>query len=162
MTSSPELAAITDSVVQLRTQLEALPSSRRLPDSVAEHIYAMAYNLLGQGRNGDAQRYFEVLTLYRPTDARFLAGLGVCNQALGHPDQAITNYAFAAHVDPGKPEYMLAIAECELLQKDYDMARQTLAIVIRFCKEKGGFEKTRLRAEGMLALMPRGENPAPA
>jgi type III secretion system low calcium response chaperone LcrH/SycD len=157
---SPELTAIDNCIVELRHQLEALPSAKRLPDGAVGHIYSMACNLLRQGKNEGALGYFRVLTLYRPTEARYLAGLAVCSQVLGNYDQAIMNFAFAAHVEPGNPEYMLAIAECELLQKNYVQAHQSLDIVVQYCKESGRFDQTRLRAEGMLVLIQEGDRSA--
>ena len=157
---TPEMLACSDAITQMLDQLEALPARKRLPDSAVEHVLSMACNLMRQGKTEKAWGYFRVLTMYRPSDPRILAGFAVCCQELGRLEEAIQYYATAAHVKPGKPEYLLAIAECELLQKDYAQARQSLNIVIRFCQDHDVAGKTRLRAESMLSLIDKGERSA--
>ncbi|MBS1196640.1 MAG: hypothetical protein H6R18_425 [Proteobacteria bacterium] len=154
--NTEETMNLSDTFKQLRADLEALPSSKRLTFTDTEAIYSIAYNLVAQGHYEEGLRRFAILTLYRPTEAKYLAGLAVCNQMLGRYDFAIGNFAFAANIEPGKPEYLLNIAECEILKKDYVAARETLEAVIAFCKEKGGFDAIRERAEAMLAFVFKG------
>ena len=143
---------VSDVIAKLCRELEALPSSKRLSFADTEVIYGIAYNLVAQGRYADALRRFSVLTLYRPLEPKYLAGLAVCNQMLGRYDEASSAFAFAAHLQPDEPEHLLSIAECDLLRQNFGEARELLELVVRFCREKGGYDKTRLRAEGMLAL----------
>ena len=154
MPMSPELTAIVNSVNRLCDQLESLPASRRLSDREIDIIYSMARNLLQQGRYEEARSYFVFIVFFRPTEVRILVGLGVANQLLRRYEDAICNYALAAHVEPLQPAHSLSIAECEILQADFAAARERLAIVIRFCKEKGGLDKTLARAEGLISLIP--------
>jgi type III secretion system low calcium response chaperone LcrH/SycD len=156
MSMSPELTAIVNSVNRLCAELEALPSSRRLSDQEVDIIYSMARNLIQQGRHEEARNYFVFLAFFRPTEARVLVGLGVTNQLLGRYEDAICNYALAAHAEPQQPAHSLSIAECEILQKNFEAAREMLGIVIRYCKEKGGFDKILARADGLISLMPAG------
>jgi len=152
-TIAEETVTVSGVISKLCRELEALPSSKRLSFSDTEVIYGIAYNLVVQGRYEDALRRFSVLTLYRPMEPRYLAGLALCNQMLGRYEQAIASFAFAAHLQPDNPEHMLSIAECELLRHSFGEAREVLELVVQYCREKGGYEKTRLRAEGMLALV---------
>ena len=158
-TTVEETMTVSDVIAKLCHELEALPSSKRLTFTDTEVIYGIAYNLVMQGRYEDALRRFSVLTVYRPMEPKYLAGLAICNQMLGRYDQAIAAFAFAAHLQPDHPEHMLSIAECELLRHSFDDARELLNLVVRFCNEKGGYEKTRLRAEGMLALVEKRADP---
>ena len=156
MSMNPELSTIVNSVNRLCTELESLPSSKRLSDQEIDILYSMARNLLEQGHHEEARRYFVFLVFFRPTEARILVGLGVANQLLGRYEDAICNYALAAHAEPQQPAHSLSIAECEILQKNFAAAREMLDIVIRYCKEKGGFDKILARADGLISLIPAG------
>lgn len=157
--ASGEDVSVSGAIDELKRQLQALPSSKRLTLSDTEAIYSIAYGLVTQGRYADALKRFGFLTLYRPTEAKYLAGLALCNQMLGRYDEAVANFAFAANIEPGNPEHMLSIAECELLRHSFGEARKLLELVVRYCNEKGGFENTRERAKGMLALMDKRTEP---
>jgi type III secretion system low calcium response chaperone LcrH/SycD len=154
-------AAVMNSFATLRAELEKLPSAKRLTQTDTEAIFSIAYSLIAQGHFVDALKYFAVLTLYRPTDAKYQAGLGLCFQTIGCYDEAIGNFAFAASLEPDNPQYMLSIAECELQKRDFATARATLEMVARYCKETGRFDEAGQRAESMLALLAAGgEKPA--
>lgn len=160
MSVMTEAVGDSEAIADLRKQLEALPSSRKLSFSDTEAIYADAYALVVQGRFVDALKRFGLLILYRPSEANYWAGLGVCNQKLGRYDEAVSAFAFAANIEPQEPEYMLSIAECEMLKHSVADALEALQVVIAFCREKGGCEKTQVRAEALLDLMTKGESPA--
>ena len=160
MTEMTQTVEVSGAIAELRKQLDALPSSKRLSFQDTEVIYADAYGLATQGRFVDALKRFGLLILYRPSEAKYWAGLGLCNQQLGRYDEAISAFAFAADINPQDPEYMLSIAECEMLKHSVADALEALQVVIAFCREKGGCEKTQVRAEALLDLMTKGESPA--
>lgn len=160
MTIAIEAAGLSENIKTLHAQLAALPSSKRLNHADTEAIYADAYGLVVQGRYADALKRFGLLILYRPSEAKYWAGLGVCNRHLGRYDEAISAFAFAANIDAGEPEHMLAIAECELLKHSLVDARESLQLVIDYCREREGFDKTRRRAEALLDLVAKGPHPA--
>lgn len=156
MIEFPEVSIYSKNLRALRAQLEALPSSRRMSYANTEAIYADAYALVAQGRYAEAIKRFGLLILYRPSEAKYWEGLGVCHQQLSRYDEAISAYAFAANIEAEQPEYMLAIAECELLKHAIAEASESLRLVSDFCRERGGFEKTRERAEALLELVTKG------
>ncbi len=158
--NSVATSTTADPIAELIAQLEALPSAKRLTDADTEIIYSIAYNLAASGHYADALRRFSVLMLYRPTNVKYLKGWAVCNQMLGNHDVAIANFAFAANIEPDNPEHMLSIAECEIRKQDYAAARETLRLVIGYCKAKGGFDQILERAEAMLALVAKEVQPA--
>lgn len=160
MALPPGLEKISQGMAQLRRDLATLPSSTRLSAQETESLFALAYNLLSQGHHDKARRFFSLLALYRPDEARFLLGLAVSFQMLQRYDEAIAAYAFASGIETGKPEHLLSIAECQLLQNDTASARFTLELVIRFCREQSGFDKTQQRAEALLTLLNQGERSA--
>ena len=122
-------------VFDLKAALEALPSSSRLSKVDADVIYALAYNLVTQGRHEAAYHYFSLLTLYQPTNIDYLMGLAHSYRMLEQFAEALNIYSFLAVIDPEQPEHTLAIAECLLLQKEVQEARDTVAMVLRYCDQ---------------------------
>ena len=135
MSQTSELDVITGEMFDLKAALEALPSSSRLSNVDADVIYALAYNLVMQGRHEAAYRYFSLLTLYQPTNIDYLAGLAHSYRMLELFAEALNIYSFLAVIDPDQPEHTLAIAECLLLQKEVQEARDTVAMVLRYCDQ---------------------------
>ena len=153
---SDQTESAVDGVEELRKALEALPSSGKLSRAETESIYSMAYNFLAQRHYDAAFRYFSLLTLYKPTDVTYLTGLALIYKLLERYEEAINVYAFLATIDEGDPSHTLGIAECLLLQRGFEEARRTLNLVIRFCDENRGFDKTRDRAEALSGLLKSG------
>lgn len=147
--------ALSDPIAGLISDLEALPSRQRLSDSDTEVIYAFGYQEAAQGRFEPAHRYFSLLTLYRPTSVKYLAGLAWSCKKLQRYAEAVGLYAFMALIEPDAPQHHLAIAECLLLQGETQQARDTLALVMRFCEKNPGHEPTAERAATIAALVSR-------
>ena len=149
MTLSAEFSALVSTVDQLKADLKALPASSRLDEDDINAIYALAYNLLKQGRHDEALKYFSLLSLYRPVDSKILVGLAVTYQMLQMLDQAINVYSFAAVVEPENPEQMLSMAQCQIAQHAFAAAVDSLDIVIRFCTQNEGFDRIKQQAEAL-------------
>src|SRR5262245_28367915 len=92
-------------VADLKTALEALPSSQRISQVDAEAIYAMAYNSISQGNYESAFRYFSLLTFYKPTHPVYLTGLALTHKLLGRLDAAIGVYTFLALLEVDEPAH---------------------------------------------------------
>lgn len=135
------------------TELIALPSSSRLEQADTEAIYALAYQQAVHGHFDTAYRYFSLLTLYRPTELKYLGGLALSYKMLQEYENAIGVYAYMAMIEEGEPEHQLSIAECLLHQGKADDARATLALVTRFCEENSGHENAGERARAITALL---------
>lgn len=157
MPQTSELDGVVKEVFDLKAALEALPSSSRLSNVDANVIYALAYNLVVQGRYEAAYRYFSLLTLYQPTNVDYLTGLAHCYRMLELFSEALNIYSFLAVIDPEQPEHTLAIAECLLLQKEVQEARDTVAMVLRYCdqhvSQPGTTDKVRSRAQAISQLI---------
>lgn len=134
-------------------ELQTLPSSTRLEQADTEAIYALAYQQLLRGDFQTAYRFFSLLTLYRPTDVKYLAGLAMSCKTLRAYDAAIGVYAFMALIEPTEPQHQLSIAECLLHQGATEDARQTLAVVQRFCAAYSGHERAAARAQAITSLL---------
>ena len=140
-------------IADLIAVLEALPSRARLSDANTEFMYAFAYQLVTQGHFDKADRYFSILTLYRPTTVKFLAGAALCHKMLKRHQAAVNVYSFMASIEPQEPEHLLCAAECLLQQGKTQQASETVALVVRFCQENPGHEQTALRAKAIAALL---------
>ncbi|WP_315124589.1 tetratricopeptide repeat protein [Comamonas antarctica] len=145
--------ADTDIFQRFLADLQALPSRSRLDQADTEAIYALAYQQAVHGHFDTAYRYFSLLTLYRPTELKYLAGLALSYKMLQEYESAIGVYAYMAMIEADEPEHQLAIAECLLLQGNLDDARATLDLVARFCAENSGHEKTSARVQAITALL---------
>lgn len=150
--TAPLQHAIGQALEKFKADLEALPSSKRLSQADADAVYALAWNAIAQGRNQDALRYFALLLLYRPTNTVYLTGQALAFQRLKLFDQAIVAYSFLGVLDPANPAHTLAVGECQLLKRELHAGRETLALVVRFCKENPGHDKVQARALGLMEL----------
>lgn len=145
--------APTDIFTGFLADLEALPSSSRLDHADTEAIYALAYQFVAQGHFDTAYRYFSLLTLFRPTDVKYLAGLALSHKMLQRYEAAVGVYSFMAVIEPAEPLHQLSIAECLLLQGQTQEAQDTLALVTRFCQENSGHENAAERAKAIAMLL---------
>jgi len=145
--------ADTDIFQRFLADLQALPSRSRLDQADTEAIYALAYQQAVHGHFDTAYRYFSLLTLYRPTELKYLAGLALSYKMLQEYANAIGVYAYMALLEADEPEHQLSIAECLLQQGKADEARETLDLVTRFCAENSGHEKAGERAKAITALL---------
>ena len=149
VTSEPVSAML----MEFNRELDALPSTKRVSSADAEAVYALAYQEYGRARYQEALRYFQLLLVYRPTNKVYLLGTGLCLQRLRRYDLASSAYSALRILDPLEPGHTLALAECQLLCRDHDDARETLASVIAFCQERAGHDQVLARAQAMLQLM---------
>lgn len=145
--------APSDPVAALITALEAQPSRARVSDADMEVMYAFAYQLAAQAHFETAYRYFSILTLYRPTCLKYLAGTALCHRMLQRYDAALGVYAFMAVLEPQQPQHHLSMAECLLLQGQAQQARDALSLVARFCAKTPGHEPTAQRAQAIVTLL---------
>lgn len=141
------------SVLDLKNALEALPSSHRLSQADAEAIYALAHQMVVQGRYETAYGYFSLLTLYQPTSVTYLKGLALCYRMLERYDEALNVYSFLATIDPGEMDHSIAIVECLLLKRDLEEARATVDLILQFCAENPVPAKSGARIQALHELL---------
>lgn len=137
----------------LKKALEALPSSSRLSNADTDAIYALAHQMVVQGRYETAYGYFSLLVLYKPTNVSYLKGLALCYRMLERYDQALHVYSFLGAIDPQEVEHSMAIVECLLLKRDITEARNTIALILQFCAENPVPEKSSARAQALHELL---------
>ena len=140
-------------VARLTAELEALESSRRYSGEELETVYALAHNLYSSGRFEEALRYFAFLTLYRPTDPKYLVGLAAAQQMARRFEAAIQTYSFLTLLDPTDPQPTLRIGECLMLLGQTAEARDCFAMVVALANASGQHPAAKSRAEGLLAAL---------
>ncbi|MNE92634.1 hypothetical protein D3C80_1903820 [compost metagenome] len=84
---------------------------------------------------------------------KYLAGLALSYRMLQQYEAAVGVYSFMALLEPAEPQHQLSIAENLLLQGETKDARDTLALVMRFCQEHSGHEKVGERAKAIALLL---------
>ncbi|GAB1387134.1 hypothetical protein MASR1M59_22820 [Melaminivora sp.] len=156
----PHGAAAVQSVLNLKQALEALPSSSRLSQADTDTIYALAHQLVVQGRYEAAYGYFSLLTLYKPTNVTYLKGLALCYRQLEHYNEALNVYSLLATIDPDEVEHSIAIAECLMLQRELEEARATVDLILQYCQENSVAPKSSTRARALHELLQPGSEKA--
>lgn len=146
-------AGALTSILELKTALEALPSSTRLSQTESDTIYALAHQMVVQGHYETAYGYFSLLVLYKPTHVSYLKGLALCYRMLERYAQALSVYSFLAVIDAQQVEHSIAIVECLLLQREVNEARATVALVQQFCDANTVPAKTAARVQALHDLL---------
>ena len=153
--------ATTATFASLVAELESLESSRRYSRDELEAVYSLAHNLYSSGKFEEALRYFAFLTLYKPTDGKYLLGLGSSQQMARRFEAAIQTYSFLTLLDPSDPGPTLRIGECLMYLGLVDEARDSLNMVVAMASASGKHEAAKLRAEGLLDAL-RGSHASAA
>jgi type III secretion system low calcium response chaperone LcrH/SycD len=161
MSTATPISSDVQSILDLKAALEALPSSSRLSQADTDAIYALAHQLVMQGRYETAFRYFSLLTLYKPTDITYLQGLALTYRMLERYDEALNVYSFLAVLDPENLDFGIAIAECQMLKHDFNEAQETMALVLQHCKEKSIHNNASIRAGALWDLLSPHRGAAP-
>lgn len=163
--ATPHAQAVDDAIAQLRRDLAALPSSRRLTDDDVNAVYALAYRDFNQARFDRALERFRLLLVYRPLETVYMLGAALCLQRLGRYELAAAVFDALRYLEPQAPGHALALAECQLLAHEREQARRTLADTIDWCDAHAGnadHDAVRARALAMLELMRSRDEPVAA
>lgn len=144
-----------------RAQLDALPSSSAVSDRTTERMYLLAHRLLMQGQYEEAQGYFALLAVLRPTRAKYWQGLAVTLRMMLRYAQAMDVYRYVSLLEPDEPRHELDLAECLLLQHEYAAGKQTLDRLIDSCRDPKSAGKVFQRAKALRDLITT-HDPRPA
>lgn len=99
----------------------------QLEGMTAENLYAIAdmgYDLLEEGKLGEAQKIFEGLNVYNPYDSYFHSALGSIYQKQGKKEEAIKSYRAAVEL---YPEDITSWTNCGelLLERSGELHKET-------------------------------------
>lgn len=99
-------------MVAMLTGKATLKDFRGIDDAQMEAMYAMGYNFYQSGRNDDAQKVFQTLTILDNLEPKYWMGLG----ATFHEDEKWENaaacYQMALVLDLKDPQPPYRLAEC--------------------------------------------------
>lgn len=136
--------------------VQALRSGARvrvLEDDVQEALYGVAYGALS-GRHFDrAGSLFAFLAAQRPTEARFLAGLGLSRAGQGEHLQAVLAFSLASHFEPQNPHHLLSLTQSLLALGEADMARHALKALELCADGHAEHEQLLQHARGLARLI---------
>jgi tetratricopeptide (TPR) repeat protein len=133
--------------------LKALPSAQRLSAEALESIYSLARGKLDQGQHEQALNFFGLLAMYSPGDPRGYAGMALTYLLAQSYVQALQMYSLAGTLAPGRPEYMVRMAECLLHLGWIATGQKLLELVVHQFAAGEGQEPMRRRAQAMLDLL---------
>lgn len=156
MTTVDTHPLMQDVVADFEKLVDALKSGTRvrvLEEEVQEALYGVAYGALS-GRNFDrAAALFAFLAAQRPTEARFLAGLGLSRAGQEEHLQAVLALSLAAHFEPSNPHHLLSLTQSLLAIGEADMARHSLKALEMSAEGKPEHEGLLKHARGLARMI---------
>jgi tetratricopeptide (TPR) repeat protein len=123
-----------------------------LTDAEMEGLFRLGYQTLQAGDPERAKAVFLKLCQLDPLDARFPYAIAVTVQVQGKFDVAAKLYLIALALDATRVDIYVRLGECLLAAREYDEAREVLAIAMSLSGE--GDEEAKMQAEALLARMP--------
>lgn len=113
-----QLEAIKKSILQGVPFKDTLEIS----DDVIEFMYSQGHRLYMIGKYAEAVRFFQMLHILHPQDARFAFGVAACHQMLNHFEESVAWYLIAAMTDTESPLPYYHISDCYVKQGDKESA----------------------------------------
>jgi Flp pilus assembly protein TadD len=144
------MTQLSDYVAEFKAKAENSPATRRFDDTDLEAIYAVAYGIYQKGDYLKALSHFSFLTLYRPTSARYLKGLGASQFMARQYTAAAGTYAFLLLVQTPDAETLCMYGHALLLLGEREQANKVLA---RAARLRHGADEFVERAEALLELL---------
>jgi len=146
-------------VNKLRADVAAAPYSSRYSRDEMETMYAIAYAHCTHARFDMAMPLFKLLTIYSPTTAHYISGLGLCLQRLELYEDAVTVYGYADMLEPDNLLTGLRVAECMLSLQQVEEASELLGLIVQHAAQTGVESVESTRAAAMLALLANAATP---
>ena len=148
---------------QLVQRLTAGSRVRVLDDEVQEAIYGVAYTALSGRNYKQSAALFSFLAAQRPTEARFMAGLGHSQAGLNQHASAVVAFALATHFEPDNARHLLSMAEALLALDEGEMAQHVLRVLEAATDGKPESEALFQRARTLSRIIKNAhQSPAPA
>lgn len=96
----------------LRERLAKMSGPERFSDEQIEVVYTIAFANFQQGKTETALGIFEVLMIYRPTDARIMLAYAICCKKMMRFEAAVPAFVAAAFLCPEDVTASVHLAEC--------------------------------------------------
>ena len=126
--------------------------ANRLPQSEAEAMYALAYQLTERGLHDKAFATLTVLRLYRPKDPSYAKAMAICCRKMGRYDEAVRYFAQTMELRPDDYEPAFQMIECMVLMGAREQAGEVLRMISVVARH-AGLTDTLERAETLLGFM---------
>jgi tetratricopeptide (TPR) repeat protein len=116
-------------------------------------LYTVGYTLYQDEQYAKALSFFATLSFYEPANATYYALQAACHKMLKEYDQAIHYYSLAFLLQPGKAEYGLYVAECQIAAGYIHPAIKTLITLLGLKTQTVAQDNTMKTAQFWLALL---------
>lgn len=121
------------------------------PREQREALYQLGYGFYAQGRYEDAFKVFSLLVVHEHMNERYLMALAGAAQMIGRHRDALQHYSTAALLLIGDPRPVFFSAECLMALKHFDLAAESLRLVIELAGESTSHGVLKSRATALLA-----------
>lgn len=148
-----ELFTDSESLKMLRERLAVLPGPQRFTDDQIEIIYGIGHSLFMQGKLDNACGVFQILSIYRPLEARAFFAYGLCCKNLGRYADAVPSFVASLCLDPENMSSGINLAECLAALGKKDETITILDPLIKLAALDESFASLKLRAESLRTLL---------
>ena len=148
-----------DIVETFLTKGGTLADIRGLSDEDMDVIYGMAFNLYNHGKYKDSEDVFKFLCFMDHMERKYLMGLAASRQMQKNYEGAVQAYSLAAVYNIEEPKAHLHAGDCFLALGRYAEAESALTAAVHWSADKAEHEDTKSRAETLLGLLERKDDP---
>jgi type III secretion system low calcium response chaperone LcrH/SycD len=100
----------------------ALKDTLGISGDAVEFMYSQGYRFYMMRKYQEASRFFHMLYLLNPKEARFPFALAACHHHLNHIEEAVAWYLLTSLIDAESPLPYYHISDCFLKQGDKESA----------------------------------------
>lgn len=129
---------------------KSLKESLGLSASAVEYFYSQGYRLYLIRKYDEALRYFHLLFLFDPSDARYSLGLAATYHLLKDYEHAVQWYMTLSLIDTESPMPFYYMSDCALKRGDPFSAIYFLKKAIEFCGDIPEFSQLKIQALRMI------------
>lgn len=120
------------------------------PDKL-EAMYQLGHGFYAQGRYEDAFKVFSMLVIFAHRNDRYLMALAGSAQMTGRYKDALQHYSTATLILVDDPRPIYFSAECLIAIGNYDLAAESLRLVIELTEDSSAHQVLGSRAEVLLS-----------
>lgn len=137
---------------------KSLKESLGLSASAIEYFYSQGYRLYLIRKYDEALRYFHLLFLFDPSDARYALALAATYQMMKDYEHAVQWYMTLSLIDTESPMPFYYMSDCALKRGDPFSAIYFLKKTIEYCEENPEYNQLKAQAERMIPPLEKALN----
>ncbi|MBH1965545.1 MAG: SycD/LcrH family type III secretion system chaperone [Comamonadaceae bacterium] len=123
-----------------------------------EALYQLGHGFYSQARFEDAFSVFSLLVIYEHMNERYLMALAGAAQMLGKYKDALQHYSTAALLLVNDPTPIFFSGECLIALGNFELATESLSLVIEIADESPAQQALKSRARILLASISQKSN----